>query len=187
MSVLKFVLSIELNSFIFEIIRNYIAILFKVMRRKQTSKISQFFTCEHKINKSNAKITTHYWIDYLHSKNVCFYVFISNKIFNFFRNMFGTKTIEINDFISFTKQSNPMCNYVCILIKVYYISSILYFSRQIISWKNSIKSWPILIILLYFKVCHEATLEIPSFSLTSSYKSFPFFISKTSSYNSFSC
>ena len=62
------------------------------MRRKQISLISQFFTCEHKINESNA-LLTHYWIACLYSKNVSFYVFISNKFFNFFRNMFNTKII----------------------------------------------------------------------------------------------
>ena len=126
---------------------------FKVIRRKQTSKISQFFTCKHKINESNAKLPTHYWIVCLYSKNVSFSVFIPNKLFNLFRNMFNTKTIEINNFISFTKQSNPMRTYVCILIKVYHISPTLYFFRQIISWVYTIKSRFILIILLYFKVC----------------------------------
>ena len=29
--------------------------------------------------------------------NVCFYVFITNKLFNFFRKMFNTKTIKINN------------------------------------------------------------------------------------------
>ena len=50
----------ELNSFIFEVAQNYIVIFFKVKRRKQTSKIGQFFTCKDKINESNAKVPTHY-------------------------------------------------------------------------------------------------------------------------------
>ena len=40
-----------------------------------------------------------------------------------------------------------------ILIKIYYICSIFYFIRQIISRINSIESRFILIIRLYFKVC----------------------------------
>ena len=76
-----------LMSLIFEISQNYKAILFKIIRRKQISKISQFFACKHKINESNAKIPTHYWIVCLHSKNVIYYVFIPNKFFNFFRKL----------------------------------------------------------------------------------------------------
>ena len=91
----KFVLSIEIT-------QNYIIIFLKIMWRKETSGISQFFTRKHKINESNAKIPTHYWIVCLYSKNVSYYVFIPNKFFNFFRNMFNTETIEINSFISVT-------------------------------------------------------------------------------------
>ena len=91
----KFVLSI---SFIFEIAQNYTAIFFKIVRKKQTSKISQNFTSKHEINESNAKIPTHYWIVCFYLKNICFYVFICNELFNFFREMFNTKTIEINNF-----------------------------------------------------------------------------------------
>ena len=46
-----------------------------------------------------------------------------------------------------------MCTCVCIFIKVYYISLILYFSRQVVYRINTIKSWFILIMLLHFKVC----------------------------------
>ena len=101
----KFVLSISmvLYSFIFEITHKYTVTLFKVIRRKQTSKISQFFPCNHKINESSAKVTTHDWIVCLYSKNVSFYAFMSDKLFNFFRNIFNITTIEINNFPSFTK------------------------------------------------------------------------------------
>ena len=61
-------------------------------------KAINFFTCKHKINESNAKVTAHYWI-------VWFYVFIPNKFFIFFRNMFNTKTIEINKFIFITNKA----------------------------------------------------------------------------------
>ena len=106
---------------------------FKVIGRKQTSKISKLFPCKHKINESNAKVPTHYWIFCLYSKNVSFYVFIPDKFFNFFRKVFNTITIKINNFTSLTKQSNPVCTYVCVFIKVYYLCPILYFFRQIIS------------------------------------------------------
>ena len=126
----KFVLSIasiELISFIFKITQNYIIIFLKILKRKQTSIISQFFTCKHKIIESNAKVPTHYWIVCLYSKNVSFDVFMSNKFFNLFRNMFNTKTIEINNFTFVTKQSNPVRTNICIFIKVYYVCPILYF------------------------------------------------------------
>ena len=57
--------------------------------------------------------------------------------------------------ISFLLQSKAiqMCAYMYIFIKVYYVCPILYFFRQIVSRINTIKSWLILIILLYFKVC----------------------------------
>ena len=47
------------------------------------------------------KVPTHYWIVCLYSKNVSYYVFIPDKFFNLFRNMFTTKTIEINNFTCF--------------------------------------------------------------------------------------
>ena len=96
----KFILPV---SFIFEMTQNYIVFSFKVIRRKQTSKISQFFTSKHKINESNAEVPTHYQIVSMFPKNISFYVFVPDKILNFFRNMFNTKTIDINNFTSSTK------------------------------------------------------------------------------------
>ena len=81
----------------------YCHFFFKIIKRKQTSKISQFFTCKHKINESIAEVPTHYWITCLYSKNVCFDAFISNEFFNFFRNMLNTKTTEIDNFSFSTK------------------------------------------------------------------------------------
>ena len=121
------IVSIKLLSFIFEISQNYIIVFLTVIGRKHVRKIGQFFTCKHKINKSYAKVPTYYWIVCLYSKNVRFHVFIFNKFFNLFENIFNTKTIAINNFILVTKQSNPMCAYTCIFIKVYYVCPILYF------------------------------------------------------------
>ena len=86
-------------SCIFKIRNNYFIIFIKIIRRKKNCKISQFFICKHKINKSNTKVSTHYWIICLHSKNFSFYLSTTNKFFNFVRNMFNTKTIKINNFI----------------------------------------------------------------------------------------
>ena len=68
---------------------NYSIIFLKVIRREQACKISQTFSCKHVANKSNAIVC-------LYSKYVCFDVFMPNKFFDFFRNMFNTKTIKVN-------------------------------------------------------------------------------------------
>ena len=81
----------------------------------------------HKINKSNKKISTHYGIIYLYSKNVWFNVFIFDKCFNFFRNLFLVKRIEISNIIILHIQSNPMSFNIKVLIRIYYICPILYF------------------------------------------------------------
>ena len=117
------------------------------MERKNVCKTSQFFSYHHKINESNAIVPKHYWIVCLYSK----YIIIPDKFFNLFKYMFNTKTIELNNFTSVRKQSNPVCVYVCIFIKVFYVCPILYLFRRMISWKNSIKSWFILIILCISK------------------------------------
>ena len=54
---------------------------------------------KHKVNKPNTKISTHYRIIWLYSENVCYYFFIMQICFNFFKNMFYTKRIEINNTI----------------------------------------------------------------------------------------
>ena len=66
------IISIELTLFIFKSTQNYTIIFFKIITRKQTSIINQSFTCQHKINKSSAKVCTHYWIVWLYSKYCLF-------------------------------------------------------------------------------------------------------------------
>ena len=138
---LNFVLSLRLDVlvawtkltlFIFKkMTEDYIVVFFKILKIKQTSKINQSFTCKHKINESNVKVSTHYWIVWLYSKYVGFYVFMPNKFLNFFRNMLNNKNLKINNFTLFTKQSNPICANICIFIKVYYIYPILIFLRKL--------------------------------------------------------
>ena len=131
--------------------QNYIAILFKIIRRKKICIFSQSFSFKHRINKSNTKVSAHYWIVCLISENVCFNVFIFHKFFNFFRKTFHSKAIEISNIIICHMQSNPMSSDIRVLIKIYCICCILYF-LWIISRVNTIKSRFILIIFLYFKV-----------------------------------
>ena len=115
---------------------------------KRFVNLVKVFSCQHKINKFNTKISAHYCIICLYSKNICFYVFIVNKCFNLFWNMFYTKTIKISNIIIKIK-SNPISSNIRVLILVYYISLILYFS-EIISRINTIKS-RLTLIFLYFK------------------------------------
>ena len=75
----KFIL---LTSFIFEITQIDTIIILKDKRRKHARKTTQFFTCNHKINESNAKVPTHYWVICLYSKNVWYDIFMSDKAFN---------------------------------------------------------------------------------------------------------
>ena len=82
--------------------KNYfIFFFFEVIRRKQASKINQVSSCKHKSNESNVKVATHYSGICLCSEYVCFDVFISNKSFNFFRNMLNNKVIKVKNFIIF--------------------------------------------------------------------------------------
>ena len=90
-------------SCIFKITKNYAVMFIKIIRRKQICIINQCFTRYHKVNISNTKITPHYRIICLYTINVCFYVSITNKFFNFFRYMFNTKAIKVINFILFTK------------------------------------------------------------------------------------
>ena len=54
-------------------------------------------------------------------------IIIINKYFNFFRKMFYTKRAEINNIVVLHIQSNPISSNIGVLIKIYYISPILYF------------------------------------------------------------
>ena len=125
------------------------------------------------MNESNAKVPTHYCIVCLYSKNVSFDVFIPEKFFNFFRNILCTKTIKVNNFTPVTKQSNSMCTYVCIFIKIYYVNPILFLGLiiQIISWIDTIKPIFHSIIPFYLKICqrkrrHQKSYSFPQPALT---------------------
>ena len=125
--------------------------LFKIIRWKQTSIINQSLTCKHKINESNAEVSTCYWIVCFYSKYVCFYIFMPNNFFNFLSNMFDSKTVKIIISIFFYIQSNLMCTNICIFIKIYYMCPNFYSFREIISRISSFKSKFRLKIFLYFK------------------------------------
>ena len=124
----------------------YIIIFLKLFGEKRFAYSVNVFRAGIKSIKPK-QISTHYWMICLYSGNICFNVFIVNKCFNFFSNLFYTKRIKINNIIIIIlhTQSNPMSSNIRILIEIYYISPILYFG-YIISRKNTIKSWFIFII-----------------------------------------
>ena len=148
----------------FKIISSFFLNLFGEKRFVNSVKV---FPASIKSINPMQKKSAHYWIICLYSENICCYVFILQSItkwrtkgegqrtidkwFNFFRNMFYTKRIEISNIIILHIQSNPMSSNIRVFIKIYYISPILYFS-EIIYRISIIKSWFILIILLYFKI-----------------------------------
>ena len=129
------------------------------MWRKQICIISQFFTCKHKINKSYAKVPTHYWIVFLYSKNISFYVFISDKFFNFFRNIFNTKTIKINNVIFCKIKQSNVCLHLHFHQDLLYMPHPLLFLAKLFLKK---KSWFIFIIFLYFKICYRIRQHLKS-------------------------
>ena len=61
-------------SYISKITKNYTIIFIKIMRRKHICIINQCFTRKHKVNKSNTKVSKHYWIICLYSINVSKFV-----------------------------------------------------------------------------------------------------------------
>ena len=110
-----------------KIVSNYIIIFLKVIWWRKICKFSSGFSWKHKINKSNTKISKHYWIICLYSKNICFYFFITVECSDLFWNIFYSKIIKISNIIILYAQSNPMSSNIRVLIKIYYISPILYF------------------------------------------------------------
>ena len=134
------------------ILYNYTINLFKVIWCKTISKVLLSLAWKQKINKSNTKVSTHYGIICLYSKNICYNYRFINKYFNFFWNMFNSKTIKTSNIIIQCMQSNPMSSNIRIRIKIYYICPVLYFIWYIICRINIIKPRFILIILLYFQI-----------------------------------
>ena len=92
----KFVLSfvsMELLSSTFKIFQNYTIIYLKsVGENKLVQSIKLLPANIKSINPKQKRPHIHYWIVWLYSKYGSFYVFMLNKFFNFFRNMFNFKS-----------------------------------------------------------------------------------------------
>ena len=91
----------------------------------------------------------HYWIICLYSKKICCNRSSIDELFDFFWNVFDSKTVKISYYITIWIQSNPMSADISIPVKIFWICLILYFIRQFITWIVLIKFVLILIMSLY--------------------------------------
>ena len=90
-------------------IKNHFVILF-------ICKISQNVSSEYKPNKSNAKVSTYYWVISLYSEDIFKDNAVANKSLDFFWNVFKTKTIKVCYTINTGTKSNTGCsNYLYLL------------------------------------------------------------------------
>ena len=82
-------------------------------------------------------------------------IFLRNKVFNFFRNVFNPKNVKISNLNIFYIQNNSVFSKICICITFHYVCPIFSFLRQIISRINSIEFVQLLMLILriflYFK------------------------------------
>ena len=103
----------------------YVIILFKIFWWKQICMICQTFAFGYKANKSNLNITIYYKIIGQYFEDIC-YIFIDNKVFNFFWNVLNTEAINVRRVTTNHMQSYPFSSYWFILIKIYCTYPILY-------------------------------------------------------------
>ena len=66
---------------------------------------------EHKTNKSSAKVLTHYQIIDLYSEDVCYDILVTDKFFDFFRNVLNTNAIKVCHTITSCMQNYPVNSY----------------------------------------------------------------------------
>ena len=88
---------------------------------------ANFKHLEKKINNSIAKASAHYWIICLYSINICYDILVTDKLFDFFWNIFNFKAIKVCYINIIHTQSYLLSSYWFVLIKIYHICAILYF------------------------------------------------------------
>ena len=103
----------------------YVIILFKIFWWKQICMICQTFAFGYKANKSNLNISIYYKIIGQYFEDIC-YIFIDNKVFNFFWNVLNTEAISVRRVTTNHMQSYPFSSYWFILIKIYCTYPILF-------------------------------------------------------------
>ena len=80
--------------FVSKKIQNHFIILFELCGENRFVK-SVDFANEDKINKSNAKVFTHYQIIGLYSEDICYDLLVVNETFDFLWNVLNTKAIKV--------------------------------------------------------------------------------------------
>ena len=81
------------------------------------------FTFWHKINQSNANVSTHYWLICLYSTNICYDIFAASEIFNFIWNIFNSKALKACYIITIHMQSHLMiCTHEGLLHNFFFLS-----------------------------------------------------------------
>ena len=83
------------------------------------------------------QIYPHYQIICLYSKNICFYVFITDKCSNLFWNLFYSERVKISNSIILYTQSNPMMLKDEAALKIHFVFMILPFLAFFISVNSS--------------------------------------------------
>lgn len=104
------------------------------------------------LSKSNVEGSVEYWIIRINLVNICYYIFVPNKFFNFFWNTFFPKAIKLCCCVTIPIQWNPLSFYWLILIETAYMPLILGDVWQIISWTNAFEFKFIPEISLYLEV-----------------------------------
>ena len=109
------------------------------------------FVIQHKVHKSNIKVSPHYWIICFYSRNICHDIFVTYELccLFFLFDVLSSKYRNMSRYHHLhTKLSNELLLFV--LIKIYSICPILCF-RLFISWINTVK-YRFFLISLYFKI-----------------------------------
>ena len=74
------------------------------------SLLNQSVAFEHKINKSNAKVSANYRMC-LHFEGICYDIFIDNRFSDFFLSFFNTIAIKVCCVIAIYIQSYPVSSH----------------------------------------------------------------------------
>ena len=109
------------------IINYYLIIFLEIAWRKKINKICEPFINQQKVNESNTKLSTHYWMICLHSINFFFatFLFPINVLISFW-DLLNTKTIKICHIITIPINSYPVSSSWLLFIKICYICLTLY-------------------------------------------------------------
>ena len=109
------------GSFVFYILlqkmlQNYFIILFEIFLWKSIRQIRQTFAFEHKINKLDKELYTHFWIIYLYFVDTCSDTIIANKILNLVWIVFNFKATKLRFIIIIHTETDISSEFLLIFI-----------------------------------------------------------------------